>query len=570
MSTVSPRHIRGFLSLAILALVIVRVDAQQTPRPNPFPPGTGSISGTITAGDTGKPIRNALVEITIYENLSSRFKQVTTDAEGKYSLKDLPAGHFQIAAQAPRYIRMTYGQTQPGPVGLNNPARIIELADAQAFTNADFLLQHYSAIEGVVTDEFGDPVPNVTIQASQVLYGGGMRRLMPANPSMEAGPPRPTDDRGRFRISGLSPGDYYVEAISGAFADPNGAGGFAITFFPGTADPAAARLVTLTPGQDARDIAFTLVPSATFPVAGTLVDADGKPFVSGDMMLMPSPKGTALFLIVRALSGEGGRFAFRNVPPGDYTIQAYGRPVGPGGNLAAYAFGYLNVHVGDKDTSNLTVRIPPPRSLRGRIRFEDDPAVPKPQPGNVFIGPRQVEFESAPVAGGPSPQVVHDDWTFEVSAMSGMRVVFAQAQGWFLKSVSIAGQDVTDTPLDLREHDVNDVELLFTTKASTLTASLAPAKDKKVADYNLLVFSTDESRWTLWSRYVAIARPNQQGAFVLRGLPPGQYFAAAIGSTTTGEWQAPEFLRALRAGGDTVLFTLGEGMAAKVDLVAKK
>ena len=49
--------------------------------------------------------------------------------------------------------------------------------------------------------------------------------------------------------------------------------------------------------------------------------------------------------------------------------------------------------------------------------------------------------------------------------MSGLRFVTAQhvrhaGPGWMLKRVTLNGQDVTDVPLDLREHDVNGLEIV--------------------------------------------------------------------------------------------------------------
>jgi protocatechuate 3,4-dioxygenase beta subunit len=561
--------------VAVLAAAPV-LAAQQ--RPSPMPPGTGSISGRVVAGDTGRPLRNALVEIVIYGTpsgdslLSGRFGQATTDAQGKFTFDKLPAGRFQIAAQAASYIRMQYGQLQPGSPTNSNMPRTIDLADGQAFTAADFTLTHFNAIEGVVTDEFGDPAPNVSVQVSQVLFAGGRHRLVPVNASTDAGPARPTDDTGHFRIAGLPPGNYYVEALAGAFVDPSAAGGFAVTYFPGTTETAAARLVTLAPGQDAKDVSFALTPAPTVLVAGTVVNGEDKPIGAADLILMPAvTNGPQLFATVRSVAGPDGQFAFRNVPPGSYTIQVFGAPVSDVGNLGARPFGYLTFHVGDPiDTGHLTVRVPGPRALRGHVTFEANATTPLPQPAAVRISALPVDFESAPMAGGPAPFTVHDDWRFEVLAMSGLRALSAGAPGWWLKSVTVDGQDVTDSPLDFREQDVTGVELVFTTRTTTLTATLAVPKDHVVADYNVLVFAAEDTKWTLWSRYVVLLRPNQQSAFVTKGLPPGQYYAIPVGALTGGEWQDPEYLRALLTSGEATPFSLSEGESKTVPLTARR
>ena len=59
-------------------------------------------------------------------------------------------------------------------------------------------------------------------------------------------------------------------------------------------------------------------------------------------------------------------------------------------------------------------------------------------------------------------------------------------------------------------------------------------------------------------------RPDQQGQFQIRGLPPGEYLAAAIGYVEDGTWSDPEYLESIRRYGHKV--TLGESDAQTVAL----
>lgn len=161
------------LLLGLGSPTLATAAAQQ--RASVLTPGTGSISGHVVAVDTGKPLRHALVEIIIYgpsagRLLFGRIAQTTTDDLGKFTFDKLPAGLYRIAAQAAGYVRMEYGQQQPGPATNSNMERTIELTDGQLFAAADFSLTHFNAIEGRLTDEFGDPAPDVLVQVSEVQY----------------------------------------------------------------------------------------------------------------------------------------------------------------------------------------------------------------------------------------------------------------------------------------------------------------------------------------------------------------------------------------------------------------
>lgn len=558
------RKITASAALIVLMLVSQAV-AQQRPV---LPEGTATISGHVTAVHTGKPIRSASVEIVIYENISFRFRQVSTDANGKFEFTKLPPGRYRLASQASGHVRMEFGQKEPGPAGLLNPSRTIELTEGQSLTSIDFSLSPFSAIEGTVLDEFGDPAPNVVIQVSQVQFAGGRKRLMPVG----SGAIRPTDDLGNFRFSGLAPGDYYVEAVSGTFADPNAAGGFAITFYPGTAKAAEAQVVRLPPGKDVPGVSFRLVPASMARVAGALVDGAGAPS-RGEVMLMPSERtGAALFVMSRTSADQNGRFVFRNVPPGSYTIQAFGpQPPGGPGNLGAAAFGYLPVDVAGQDLDKLIVTVPKPRTLQGRISFDGDMSR-QPKPAEVYVNVRQVEFESAPIGGGPSPQTIREDWTFEVNAMSGQRLVNAgtRSPGWITHKILLGGQDVTDTPLDFRASDVTGLEIVLTTRISMVEGSVVSDDGKPLPEMAVVVFVDDETKWGTWSRWVSFTFSDAKGAFRVRGLPAGSYIALPVRRMLPGEWQDPGFLKEQRGSASASRFVVTDGGSASVTVTLRK
>ena len=58
-------------------------------------------------------------------------------------------------------------------------------------------------------------------------------------------------------------------------------------------------------------------------------------------------------------------------------------------------------------------------------------------------------------------------------------------------------------------------------------------------------------------------RPDQTGKYRIRGLPPGEYYVAAVDPAEQGEWFEPTYLDDHRAGAARVI--LGEGDAKTQD-----
>src|SRR4029078_3259066 len=86
------------------------------------------------------------------------------------------------------------------------PGKPIDLTEGQLMEKADFSMPRGSAISGRLVDEFGDPVADAMVSAMRSAWSGGRRQLQPTGRTVM------TNDLGQFRIYGLSPGDYYVNA----------------------------------------------------------------------------------------------------------------------------------------------------------------------------------------------------------------------------------------------------------------------------------------------------------------------------------------------------------------------
>jgi hypothetical protein len=111
---------------------------------------------------------------------------------------------------------------------------------------------------------------------------------------------------------------------------------------------------------------------------------------------------------------------------------------------------------------------------------------------------------------------------------------------------------------------ITDVEVILTAQSTTVTGTVTDADGKPVLDCVALVFAEDSDKWSPMSRYQTMARPDQQGGFVINQLPPGRYLAAALPYLEDGDQSNPELLERLR--GLATPFTLAEGGRQRLQL----
>ena len=198
----------------------------------------------------------------------------TTDGDGRFELLTLPAGRYRLYVTKAGYVSLEYGQARPFEAG-----KPLDIAEGQSLEKIDFSLPRGSAITGRITDEFGDPITDVQVQAMRYQFTNGERQLV------NAGRVATTDDLGQYRIFGLMPGDYVVRASlrtnpNAAPMGPNAAEtpmGYPGTYYPGVADVAQAQTVTVSLGQELSSVAFPLVPARLARISGTVMSSEGRP-----------------------------------------------------------------------------------------------------------------------------------------------------------------------------------------------------------------------------------------------------------------------------------------------------
>ena len=535
------------------------------------PTGTARITGRVVTADTGTPIRRAQININSRDAQFSR--SITTDGDGRYELTSLPAGRYRLFVDKAGFVALEYGQARPFEAG-----KPLDITAGQVLEKIDFSLPRGSAITGRITDEFGDPITDVQVQALRYQFVNGERQLV------NAGRAAQTDDLGAYRIFGLMPGDYVVRASmrpnmpQGARNAEVEATGYPGTYYPGVSDVSQAQTVTALLGQELNSIGFPLVPARLSRISGVVTGSDGRPLAGAMVMIRPRAGNALAALRMNMMGGGGGQvrpdgsFQLANVPPGDYVLEVQQRPQNIRNlqdlSLPQLEFAWLPLNVSGGDIDNINIVTTPGVTVSGRVVYEGQNA---PRSG--------LQILAVPPAGGSSPISmlinskalgsgrVNQDGTFELRGIAGPQMIRLQGTpvGWALKSITVEGMDITDTAFEFKPgHNVAGLIVTLTDRLSEITGSVRDSRGQPVGDYVLVAFSDDAKLWGTQSRHVQTTRPNQNGTFSVKGLPPGRYLAAVLPALENGLQNDPAVLEQLRSRARS--FSLAEGQLLNLNL----
>ncbi len=611
----SRRASHGLLGALSAFLLLTAGGAAQAPRDTSggvirVPVGTASISGVVVSAESGRPLRKARLllngqsrnaaasreDVATGDGLS---RAALTDDQGQFTFDGLPAGQFTIEASRDQYLPSSYGQKKPG-----RPGTTIDLGAAQHL-QISIPLTRGGVITGTVVDELGEPLMNARVRAMRFLLVNGFRRLRSASEAR-------TDDRGVYRIFGLEPGEYLLSGTQPVSADggeemqlameelltslrtaaaargsnlssiavpvPARATGaaqtpFAPTFYPGVTSPGSASRLTVEGGVERSGVDIRLLPIRTGTITGVVSGApDSNTRVQ---VLLQNTDASAEPTTMTTNASATGEFVLPGVQPGSYMVYAQTLPGQPqpvmvngqrivtpsGGDVRTTNFARLHgrtpVIVEGERPSAIVITLMPGRPIAGHVTY--DLRQPPTRGTSTTISIAPIPQNPQLPAFNTSPQTdVDSDGNFTLPGIRPGRYILRASGPGLLKSVMWSGQDTLDVGLEVTaDTDVSGVELTMTDRPSTLSGTITTADGKPATDTTIVVAPTNSGLWRNGSRRIATTRPTTDGRYVIRGLPAGEYYLAAVTDVEAGEQFDPEFLRALVGAAVTVTMTDG-------------
>ena len=330
----------------------------QTPDVKPKP--IGSISGRVTLG--GSPAEGIPVVAVSGQTVNRRdaAARSLTDSEGRYRLSELLPGQYQIWAVTPGLI------AEPGPLpryGFPEVGSVqsINLSANEDVSDIDLRLVRGAVITGRVTDADNNPVVEERVSLQLVDEHGAPSRYG-SSPSYDQ--MYQTDDRGVYRIYGLSGGRYKV-SVGHDSSDGVLRGRHERTFHPDVRDQSKGAIVELKEGGEAKNIDIKLGSATqTYAVSGRVTDVE-----TG----LPIPRAGVRFTIVRQDKGppvpsfglqadDRGEFSFEGLASGHYTALATSEFYG--GNFYSDP---VNFEVVDHNVRGLELKAIPGLSVSGVV-----------------------------------------------------------------------------------------------------------------------------------------------------------------------------------------------------------
>jgi protocatechuate 3,4-dioxygenase beta subunit len=540
----------GRFRFVCVTLFTAVLDAQQA---IPTPPNveTCSVEGQLVNAATGEPVTKA--DITLWGTGTARDQRYTTTstATGRFAVPDMEPGKYRMSARKRGYSRAEYGAR-----GARQSGATLSLDPGQHLSGVMWRLSPQAVITGRVLDVDGEPLPNIEVSLLQHRFVRGRRQLLFSGQGR-------TNDLGEYRLFGLSPGRYYLNAAANGMTrtgEYDGRPGYALTYYPGTSDSAGAKAIDLQPGTVLRGADVTLTKTRTVRVRGRVVDPNSKQRVQGVGISLQRRGDESQFIFWGNFASridEQGNFEIGGVVPGAYYVEAVKQ--GEGKTLHAQ----LPIDVRESDVENIVLELQPGTELelKGQLRIEGRAA-------GDFAGTRIGLQEDGSSYGNGVDAKMKADGSFTLADVQLARYslsVYSDSDVYYQKSARLGGQDVLESGLDLTHGVSGTLEVVLSANGGQIEGVVLNASEQPEAGATVVLVPDQPRRSQI--RLYKDATTDQYGRFTIAGIAPGGYKLFAWEEVEAGAYEDPDYLKTFEALGEPRTIREGSRESAQLKLI---
>jgi hypothetical protein len=521
----------------------------------PESPGTAVIRGSITAADTGMPVRGGVVTLS-GSGRNGLHRTVLTDPRGAYTFTGLPAGSYRVRAKPgvnTRHVEAAYGQRRHGDGGA-----AVMVKDGEEREGIDIALPPAAVMAGRVVSSVGEPIARARVHAARV--GTPFGEFVRIPPTSE------TDDLGRFRLHGLAPGEYIVVADvrqgDGVRVTEGLRSGFVTTYYPAARQERAASRLRLSAGEEIGDLQIRMSRLRIHRVSGAVIDSQGEAVPRPAFSLLTSD-GDALRDVTFLVQPTGG-FAVTDLPEGAYRLLVRHPATHSGQPAVPPEFASVPLQVYD-DVENLLIATRPGTTVRGRVVFaEAAPAKPVTSLRVVTSSPGHHAYDSPSADVGPDLQFALPNLFGPLHVgLTGLPPNHA------VESIRVGSQEITEEPFEFaREHD-GHLEIVLTSRVGTLQGYVRDEDGEPAAGTTVLIVPEERASRRAGSPRLHAIAIGAGGRLWAPRLLPGRYYVATVpGRFIPGPSHGPEFFEPLVERGMLVVINAGE--TRRIDLLVAR
>jgi hypothetical protein len=520
--------------------------APSGPAPAPVrPEDQCALEGRVTNAITGEALAKAAIFIGGSAGATSRSYQTATDETGKFQAKGIDPGTYQVSASLNGFVNFRYWDAA---------GRNLTLTPRQKVDNLSLTLAPAGVISGRVVNANGDPMAGYYVTPLVYKYVGGERVLVEAQGSPVS------NDAGSYRVTGLPPGRYYLEAAPGATssdaeidrsARPRQED-YVRSFYPAAMDAAGAAPVQVAPGQTLTGLDITVVKARSTFVSGTILNETGAAVRNMTATLTPAPAGV---FGMRISAGPQGEYQFRAVPPGTYwlDVQAYMQ-----GRGTRYARQRITVGESPLIANPMVL---PAAAIPGAVRVDGNAKLDLKQIKIGMKTPWRDVFGFTVTAAAPD-----ENGAFRLAEINPQHYVLTfqnLPQGFYVKSARFGEVDALENGVDPGGGEAPPLQIVLGAGAPGVAGTVKDASGAAQAEATVALVPTSQARRAQPLFYRSV-RTDAAGAYQMTGLIPGEYRVYAFSKIDGEPWTSAEFLRPYESKGQAV--TLREGAAPSVDL----